>query len=34
MVAPTNALSNGATPLVEPGDTYSASFTLAVGNHP
>jgi len=34
MVAPTNALSNGATPLVEPGDAYSASFTLAVGNHP
>ncbi len=34
MVAPTNALTNGAIPLVEPGDTYSASFTLAVGNHP
>ncbi len=31
MVAPTNALVDGATPLVGPGDSYAARFTLAVG---
>ena len=30
MVAPTNALATGAAPLVEPGDSYTARFTLAV----
>ena len=31
MVAPTNALATGAAPLVKPGDSYTAGFTLAVG---
>ena len=30
MTAPTNALITGATPLVAPGDTHTAEFTLAV----
>jgi aldose 1-epimerase len=31
MTTPTNALATGATPLIAPGDTYTAEFTLAVG---
>jgi aldose 1-epimerase len=30
MAAPTNALVDGTTPLVEPGDSYSARFVLTV----
>jgi aldose 1-epimerase len=30
MAAPTNALVTGSAPLVEPGDTYSARFVLAI----
>jgi galactose mutarotase-like enzyme len=30
MTAPTNSLVDGTTPFVEPGDAYSAAFTLAV----
>ena len=29
MAAPTNALVAGTAPVVEPGDTYTARFTLA-----
>jgi aldose 1-epimerase len=31
MVAPTNALGTGSAPLVAPGDSYTARFTLALG---
>jgi aldose 1-epimerase len=31
MVAPTNALADGSAPLVKPGGSYTARFTLAVG---
>jgi aldose 1-epimerase len=31
MVAPTNALVTGSAPLVEPGDSYTARFTLVLG---
>jgi galactose mutarotase-like enzyme len=31
MVAPTNALADGSAPLVGPGDSYTARFTLVVG---
>ena len=31
MTAPTNSLVEGTTPMVDPGDTYSAAFTLAFG---
>ena len=30
MAAPTNALGAGSAPLVEPGDSYSARFVLAL----
>jgi galactose mutarotase-like enzyme len=30
MVAPTNALVTGSAPLVPPGESYRARFTLAV----
>jgi aldose 1-epimerase len=30
MTAPTAALAAGATPLVTPGDTFSARFTIGV----
>jgi galactose mutarotase-like enzyme len=30
MVAPTNALGTGAAPLVAPGESYTARFTLAL----
>ncbi len=31
MTAPTNALAGGNTPLVAPGDAFTARFTLTVG---
>jgi galactose mutarotase-like enzyme len=31
MTAPTNSLVDGTAPLVEPGDAYTASFSLAIG---
>jgi hypothetical protein len=31
MTTPTNSLVDGTAPLVEPGDDYRATFTLAVG---
>ena len=31
MAAATNSLVAGTTPLVEPGDAFTATFTLAVG---
>jgi aldose 1-epimerase len=31
MVAPTNALADGSAPIVGPGDSYTAAFTLALG---
>ena len=31
MTSPTNSLVDGTAPLVEPGDTFTAAFTIAVG---
>ena len=31
MAAPTNSLGDGTAPLVEPGDSRTARFTLALG---
>ena len=30
MTAPTNSLVDGTAPLVEPGDSYTATFTLTI----
>ena len=34
MAAATNGLVDGTTPLVEPGEAFTASFTLSVGEPP
>ncbi len=31
MTAPTNSLVDGTAPLVEPGDAFTATFSLAIG---
>ena len=34
MTAPTNSLVDGTAPLVEPGDSYTAAFTLTIEEPP